>query len=139
MINFFLTGSKCFPTESKIYMVSRIRDIWSWALWKTTSSKRNVRSSYQKKQNYPLRARVWIIVIVYHMMYLIAYKLEERWQIFIVLLSFLCIFHVVFCQNINDWCLHRARITISCRMNFDDYPLDAHTCQFQVGSCKYYA
>lgn len=30
-----------------------------------------------------------------------------------------------------------ARITISCRMNFDDYPLDAHTCQFQVGSCKY--
>merc|ERR1711899_582400 len=27
-----------------------------------------------------------------------------------------------------------ARITISCRMNFDDYPLDAHTCQFQVGS-----
>ena len=21
-------------------------------------------------------------------------------------------------------------------MNFDDYPLDAHTCQFQVGSCK---
>ena len=30
----------------------------------------------------------------------------------------------------------RVRITISCRMNFDDYPLDAHTCQFQVGSCK---
>ena len=29
-----------------------------------------------------------------------------------------------------------ARITISCRMNFDDYPLDAHVCQFQVGSCK---
>ena len=29
-----------------------------------------------------------------------------------------------------------VRITISCRMNFDDYPLDAHTCQFQVGSCK---
>jgi len=27
-----------------------------------------------------------------------------------------------------------VRITISCRMNFDDYPLDAHTCQFQVGS-----
>ncbi len=22
-------------------------------------------------------------------------------------------------------------------MNFDDYPLDAHTCQFQVGSCKF--
>ena len=22
-------------------------------------------------------------------------------------------------------------------MMFDDYPLDAHTCQFQVGSCKY--
>ena len=30
----------------------------------------------------------------------------------------------------------RVRITISCRMMFDDYPLDAHTCQFQVGSCK---
>lgn len=29
-----------------------------------------------------------------------------------------------------------VRITISCRMMFDDYPLDAHTCQFQVGSCK---
>jgi len=27
-----------------------------------------------------------------------------------------------------------VHITISCRMNFDDYPLDAHTCQFQVGS-----
>jgi len=27
-----------------------------------------------------------------------------------------------------------VRVTISCRMNFDDYPLDAHTCQFQVGS-----
>jgi len=27
-----------------------------------------------------------------------------------------------------------VRITISCRMNFDDYPLDAHTCHFQVGS-----
>ena len=30
------------------------------------------------------------------------------------------------------------RITISCRMNFDDYPLDAHTCHFQVGSCNIY-
>ena len=30
-----------------------------------------------------------------------------------------------------------VRITISCRMNFDNYPLDAQTCQFQVGSCKY--
>ena len=30
-----------------------------------------------------------------------------------------------------------VRIAISCQMNFDDYPLDAHTCQFQVGSCKY--
>ena len=29
-----------------------------------------------------------------------------------------------------------VRITISCRMNFDNYPLDAQTCQFQVGSCK---
>ena len=29
-----------------------------------------------------------------------------------------------------------VRITISCRMNFDDYPLDAHTCHFQVGSCN---
>lgn len=27
-----------------------------------------------------------------------------------------------------------VRITISCRMNFDNYPLDAQTCQFQVGS-----
>merc|ERR1712130_459456 len=27
-----------------------------------------------------------------------------------------------------------VRITISCRMNFDDSPLDAHPCQFQVGS-----
>lgn len=32
---------------------------------------------------------------------------------------------------------YRVRITISCRMMFDDYPLDAHTCQFQVGSCKW--
>ena len=31
----------------------------------------------------------------------------------------------------------RVRITISCRMNFDNYPLDSQTCQFQVGSCKY--
>ena len=30
-----------------------------------------------------------------------------------------------------------VHITISCQMNFDDYPLDAHACQFQVGSCKY--
>ena len=28
-------------------------------------------------------------------------------------------------------------MTISCKMMFDDYPLDAHKCQFQVGSCKY--
>lgn len=27
-----------------------------------------------------------------------------------------------------------VHITISCQMNFDDYPLDAHACQFQVGS-----
>lgn len=27
-----------------------------------------------------------------------------------------------------------VRVTVSCRMMFDDYPLDAHTCQFQVGS-----
>jgi len=27
-----------------------------------------------------------------------------------------------------------VRITISCRMDFDNYPLDAQTCQFQVGS-----
>lgn len=27
-----------------------------------------------------------------------------------------------------------VRITFSCRMNFDDYPLDDHICQFQVGS-----
>ena len=29
-----------------------------------------------------------------------------------------------------------VRITISCRMDFDNYPLDAQTCQFQVGSCE---
>ena len=50
-----------------------------------------------------------------------------------------CYFMPIFCRkNTNDGCLYSARITISCRMNFDDYPLDAHTCQFQVGSCKYY-
>jgi len=27
-----------------------------------------------------------------------------------------------------------VHITVSCQMNFDDYPLDAHSCQFQVGS-----
>jgi len=27
-----------------------------------------------------------------------------------------------------------VRVTISCKMMFDDYPLDAHKCQFQVGS-----
>jgi len=27
-----------------------------------------------------------------------------------------------------------VRVTISCKMMFDDYPLDAHMCQFQVGS-----
>jgi len=27
-----------------------------------------------------------------------------------------------------------VRVTISCKMNFDDYPLDDHVCQFQVGS-----
>ena len=30
-----------------------------------------------------------------------------------------------------------VRVTISCRMVFDDYPLDDHSCQFQVGSCKF--
>ena len=39
-------------------------------------------------------------------------------------------------QNTSKKLFLRVRITISCRMNFDDYPLDAHTCQFQVGSCK---
>ena len=29
-----------------------------------------------------------------------------------------------------------VRVTISCKMMFDDYPLDAHSCQFQVGSCE---
>ena len=32
--------------------------------------------------------------------------------------------------------IFRVRVTISCKMNFDDYPLDDHVCQFQVGSCK---
>lgn len=27
-----------------------------------------------------------------------------------------------------------VHISISCQMNFDDYPLDSHACQFQVGS-----
>ena len=36
------------------------------------------------------------------------------------------------CHNIFS-----VHITISCQMNFDDYPLDAHACQFQVGSCEY--
>ena len=36
------------------------------------------------------------------------------------------------CNNIFS-----VHITISCQMNFDDYPLDAHACQFQVGSCKF--
>ena len=31
----------------------------------------------------------------------------------------------------------RVDTTISCQMNFDDYPLDSHACQFQVGSCEY--
>ena len=39
-------------------------------------------------------------------------------------------------MNINLIHICRVRIAISCRMNFDDYPLDEHTCQFQVGSCK---
>ena len=39
-------------------------------------------------------------------------------------------------KNTSKKLFLRVRITISCRMNFDDYPLDAHTCQFQVGSCK---
>ena len=72
------------------------------------------------------------------MMYLIAHSLilKQIWQI---LLSCIFPFHVYFLsKNTNDGCLYSARITISCRMNFDDYPLDAHTCQFQVGSCKYY-
>lgn len=30
-----------------------------------------------------------------------------------------------------------VHITISCQMNFDDYPLDDQACQLQVGSCKY--
>ena len=30
-----------------------------------------------------------------------------------------------------------VRVTISCKMMFDDYPLDAHSCQFQVGSCEF--
>ena len=139
MINFFLTGSKCFPTESKIYMVSRIRDIWSWEVWKTTSSERNVRSSHQKKQNNPLRARVWIKRLYLHMIYLIACRIIER-KMANFIVSFSLFFHVyIFVEKTNDWYLHSARITISCRMNFDDYPLDAHTCQFQVGSCKYYS
>ena len=37
-------------------------------------------------------------------------------------------------ENIIIFSVH---ITVSCQMNFDDYPLDAHSCQFQVGSCKY--
>lgn len=31
-----------------------------------------------------------------------------------------------------------VHISISCQMNFDDYPLDSHACQFQVGSCEYW-
>ena len=36
--------------------------------------------------------------------------------------------------DINN--IFSVHITISCQMNFDDYPLDAHACQFQVGSCE---
>ena len=76
-------------------------------------------------------------MIVLHMMYLIAHTLIERNMANFIVLYFpiSCLFFV---ENTNDGCLYSARITISCRMNFDDYPLDAHTCQFQVGSCKYY-
>ena len=42
----------------------------------------------------------------------------------------------LFTQNFI-FLVHRVRIAVSCRMNFDDYPLDGHSCQFQVGSCKY--
>ena len=59
----FYTGSKCFSAEFKIYMVPWIGDIWSWTLWKTKSSKRNVGSSYTEKQNYTLRARVRCYII----------------------------------------------------------------------------
>ena len=42
-------------------------------------------------------------------------------------------FYAKSCGIINIFSVH---ITISCQMNFDDYPLDAHACQFQVGSCE---
>ena len=51
-------GSKCFPTESKIYLVSWAGDIWTGAFWQTKSSERNVRSSHTKEQKYSLWA--WV-------------------------------------------------------------------------------
>ena len=30
----------------------------------------------------------------------------------------------------------RVTITISCRMQFKNYPFDAHVCKFRVGSCE---
>ena len=78
-------------------------------------------------------------MIVLHMMYLIAHSLIEKkyGKFYCLVFSH---FMSIFCRKTtNDGCFYSARITISCRMNFDDYPLDAHTCQFQVGSCKYYS
>ena len=44
---------------------------------------------------------------------------------------------VQICLIFANICLVRVRVTISCKMMFDDYPLDAHMCQFQVGSCEF--
>ena len=30
----------------------------------------------------------------------------------------------------------KIRVTFSCRMLFDKYPFDVHTCKFRIGSCE---
>ena len=47
----------------------------------------------------------------------------SRWAIF-------CAFFLtyLFCSRVS--------VKVSCRMMFDSYPFDEHTCKFQIGSCK---
>lgn len=102
-------GSKCFPTESKIYLVSWAGDIWTGAFWETKSSERNVRSSHTKEQKYSLWAWVCKDLSYSDVMYKLLYRflphsvsLKRKWQIeydcsiVIKLISFSYAFYFLF-------------------------------------------
>jgi hypothetical protein len=127
VVTAFLTsflGSERFARKPEIHLVSRTGNLRAGEIWQTACAQRDVWGADTSQQNHSLRIGVS----------------SSQWDVIHHLIDSIHMYVVCMCiwtqKPLFSIC-YRVRITISCRMMFDDYPLDAHTCQFQVGSCKW--